>query len=282
MRWSPRRSATRCATPARARCASRSSTASARASPPCRTTAAVAPPVADDGRGGARPEGGTGLLGLVDRVGALGGTLRISSPVGHGTRLVATIPLAPWRMDSEPFLEFGYEGDGGAGEERIARVMAGIKTVSVSLSREWDLEGGPPRVGQRLPMIDHAGRRRGTVEVLRVAELPFSAIGEDVVAGDAGVASLAVWRARYRAFYDGCRDELAFLLGEPGWRLTDEGTGVALIQRCVGDCPRRAGPRRTLATGPRRPAAMEDPMVAPRAVAIPLRMIVVRASRSSG
>jgi signal transduction histidine kinase/uncharacterized protein YhfF len=191
--------------------------------------------VSDDGRGGARPEGGTGLLGLADRVAALGGRLDFASPPCGGTRLRATVPLAPWRIESEPFLEFGHDGDGGAGEARIAQVLAGTKTVSVSLSREWDLEGGPPRVGQRLPMLDRAGRRRGTVEVLRVAELPFSEVGEDVVAGDAAVGSLAEWRAGHRAFYDGCREEIAFLLGEPGWRLTDEEPMVVLFYRVVDD-----------------------------------------------
>ena len=191
--------------------------------------------VSDDGKGGARPEDGTGLLGLADRVAALGGRLRVVSPHGGGTRLVATIPLAPWRVESEPFLEFGYEGDGGAGEERIRKVRDGRKTVSVSLSREWDLEGGPPRVGQRLPMVDHTGAHVGTVEVLRVAELPFSAIGEDVVTADGGAATLPEWRAGHRAFYDGCRDEIAFLVGEPGWRLTDEEPMVVLFYRYVGE-----------------------------------------------
>jgi signal transduction histidine kinase/uncharacterized protein YhfF len=189
----------------------------------------------DDGCGGARPELGTGLLGLGDRVAALGGTLKIISPFGEGTRLVATIPAAPWRTHDEPFLEFGYEGDGGAGDARLTKVLTGRKTVSVSLSREWDLEGGPPRVGQRLPMLDHAGRRRGAVEVLRVVELPFSEVGEDVVAADDSVASVDEWRAGHRAFYDGCRDEIAFLIGEPGWRLTDEEPMIVLFYRYVPD-----------------------------------------------
>ncbi len=51
--------------------------------------------VADDGRGGAKPGSGSGLRGLADRVGALDGTLRIDSPPGEGTRLVARIPLRP-------------------------------------------------------------------------------------------------------------------------------------------------------------------------------------------
>jgi signal transduction histidine kinase len=49
--------------------------------------------VRDDGVGGARPDG-SGLLGLDDRVAALGGHLRIESPPGRGTRIAATLPLS--------------------------------------------------------------------------------------------------------------------------------------------------------------------------------------------
>jgi signal transduction histidine kinase len=48
--------------------------------------------VRDDGVGGARADG-TGLLGLNDRVAALGGQLEIESPPGDGTRIAATLPL---------------------------------------------------------------------------------------------------------------------------------------------------------------------------------------------
>jgi signal transduction histidine kinase len=48
--------------------------------------------VVDDGVGGADSRRGSGLCGLTDRVEALGGTLRVDSPPGSGTRLVATIP----------------------------------------------------------------------------------------------------------------------------------------------------------------------------------------------
>jgi signal transduction histidine kinase len=50
--------------------------------------------VTDDGVGGASTEGGSGLSGLADRVEALGGRLRIDSPAGRGTRVVAEIPCA--------------------------------------------------------------------------------------------------------------------------------------------------------------------------------------------
>jgi signal transduction histidine kinase len=50
--------------------------------------------VSDDGIGGAEPERGSGLLGLEDRVAALGGTLDLESPAGRGTHLHAEIPCA--------------------------------------------------------------------------------------------------------------------------------------------------------------------------------------------
>jgi len=49
--------------------------------------------VADDGVGGADPGRGSGLRGLVDRVSALDGQMRIESPAGAGTRLRAEIPV---------------------------------------------------------------------------------------------------------------------------------------------------------------------------------------------
>jgi PAS domain S-box-containing protein len=49
--------------------------------------------IRDDGRGGADPSRGSGLLGLKDRVEALGGTIDVESPHGAGTRLRVAIPV---------------------------------------------------------------------------------------------------------------------------------------------------------------------------------------------
>ena len=49
--------------------------------------------VRDDGVGGADPARGSGLVGLRDRVEALGGTIAVDSPLGEGTALIADLPL---------------------------------------------------------------------------------------------------------------------------------------------------------------------------------------------
>jgi signal transduction histidine kinase len=52
--------------------------------------------VRDDGEGGADP-GGDGLVGIADRVDALGGRMWIESAASAGTVLTAQLPLAPVR-----------------------------------------------------------------------------------------------------------------------------------------------------------------------------------------
>lgn len=53
--------------------------------------------VADDGRGGASLDGGTGLRGLADRLEATDGRLSVRSAPGEGTRVRAAIPLSAAR-----------------------------------------------------------------------------------------------------------------------------------------------------------------------------------------
>jgi uncharacterized protein YhfF len=186
--------------------------------------------VADDGAGGADSASGTGLQGLAARVESLGGRLTVDSPPGQGTTLAATIPLAPWRTSAEPYFEFGHEGDGGRGQRKIEEVLAGTRTTGVSLQREWELEGGPPRIGQRLPVYDHTGRRHGYVEICGVAVKPFGEIDPSTVDPEPGETD---WHKARAQAYDECRDEIAALLGEPDWRLTDAEPMVILTYRSV-------------------------------------------------
>jgi signal transduction histidine kinase len=56
--------------------------------------------IRDNGVGGAHPGRGSGLVGLRDRVEALGGTIKIDSSAGSGTCIVVTLPI-PTEPDRE-------------------------------------------------------------------------------------------------------------------------------------------------------------------------------------
>ncbi|MFI6058958.1 sensor histidine kinase [Streptomyces sp. NPDC051286] len=60
--------------------------------------------VSDDGRGGAQMDGGTGMSGLAERLGAVDGLFVLTSPVGGPTTVVAELP---WR-------DRGRDGAGAA------------------------------------------------------------------------------------------------------------------------------------------------------------------------
>lgn len=72
--------------------------------------------VADKGRGGADPTAGSGLRGLVDRLAAIDGELTISSPVGDGTTLTATLPLSAVRVGEPPEPPSRDNAAGGRGD----------------------------------------------------------------------------------------------------------------------------------------------------------------------
>jgi len=180
--------------------------------------------LSDDGVGGADTASGSGLSGLADRLTALGGTLKVTSPPGEGTRLHATLPIGGARTAREPFLLFGHRGDDGEGAERIAAILAGRKRVSIQIAREWELEGGLPRIGQHLPLIDFEGIRHGAVEVERVSVMPFHDVDETVIAAERTEYPVTIeqWREEVRAFYALRREAMARLFGEPDWDIRPE------------------------------------------------------------
>ena len=58
--------------------------------------------IRDDGVGGADPARGSGLVGLRDRIEAVGGALTVTSPAGHGTTLVIEIPAGSGNLPAAP------------------------------------------------------------------------------------------------------------------------------------------------------------------------------------
>jgi len=61
--------------------------------------------VRDDGGGGADPARGSGLVGLKDRVEAIGGTLSVRSRPGQGTTLLAELPARPGQSSQAPSMD---------------------------------------------------------------------------------------------------------------------------------------------------------------------------------
>ena len=58
--------------------------------------------IRDNGVGGADPARGSGLIGLRDRIEAVGGALTVTSPAGHGTTLVIEIPAGSENLPAAP------------------------------------------------------------------------------------------------------------------------------------------------------------------------------------
>jgi hypothetical protein len=106
--------------------------------------------VSDDGVGGAGVDGGSGLQGLEDRVGALEGTLRVESPPRHGTIVHASIPLVepvePMERCAEPKRLLDDEEAAELQHRRVhgLRVRAGILgTAAGIILAIWALTGAP-------------------------------------------------------------------------------------------------------------------------------------------
>jgi signal transduction histidine kinase len=58
--------------------------------------------IRDDGIGGADAARGSGLVGMTDRVEALGGMIEVESVPGAGTSLVVTLPLDVEQAHAHP------------------------------------------------------------------------------------------------------------------------------------------------------------------------------------
>jgi len=84
--------------------------------------------VTDDGKGGAALDGGSGIQGLVDRVGALGGTLKVDSPEGQGTLVTASIPLTEAAINASETVQRG-----------APRVLSPEQVVAVQAERRRHL-----------------------------------------------------------------------------------------------------------------------------------------------
>ncbi|MGH3095859.1 MAG: ACT domain-containing protein [Streptosporangiales bacterium] len=119
-------------------------------------------------------------------------------------------------------MSFGYEGDDGLGDRLLAAVLRGEKTATSSLAIEY-LSGEPlPRVGERLPLVDHKGKAYGTVETTAVTIVPLHLVGDDVARDEGeGFADDAEWRRAHIAFWEKAAEMIRADAGDPTWQLRE-------------------------------------------------------------
>ncbi len=105
--------------------------------------------VGDDGVGGVDVDAGSGFQGLQDRVGALEGTLSVTSPPDGGTRVRATIPLAeqvePVLGPSRPLVLSDSQATERQARRRklLAARLGALGIVAALILAVWGLTGAP-------------------------------------------------------------------------------------------------------------------------------------------
>lgn len=119
-------------------------------------------------------------------------------------------------------MDFGHDGDDGLGDRLLAAVLRGEKTATSSLAIGY-LSGDPlPRVGERLPLVDHTGGVHGTVEITRVTIIPLHLVGDNVARDEGeGFANAAEWRRDHVAYSTELTGVLRVKAGDPGWELRE-------------------------------------------------------------
>jgi signal transduction histidine kinase len=106
--------------------------------------------VRDDGVGGAEPRPGSGLVGLRDRVEAIGGAIEVSSPSNAGTTVLVKLPV-------QSSVQFTHPGQGGpclksARPRGEAQLQERRLTVRSRVARRFQL-APPPSCGLHVARV---------------------------------------------------------------------------------------------------------------------------------
>jgi PAS domain S-box-containing protein len=94
--------------------------------------------IEDDGSGGAEMSAGSGLVGLIDRIEALGGRFALDSPPGHGTRISIVMPLVAGPIEGVAQVPDGtrHSDDGPPQSRELSQPMAEALHAAIAASAE--------------------------------------------------------------------------------------------------------------------------------------------------
>ena len=152
------------------------SRASTRGSPSRWATGSCEVAIRDDGAGGADPSRGSGLIGLRDRVEALGGTIHVESPPGKGTGIQVALPFTSSPSSSD-HVRRGHDRlvTGRAPRSRTFPSRAWRSHWSWRCRSSWARWGDPSACRRH---AEPAPAERGDAFTIRVAGLLV--LGEEV------------------------------------------------------------------------------------------------------
>jgi signal transduction histidine kinase len=166
----------------------------------------------DDGVGGAAASPGSGLEGLTDRVGALGGALTVHSPPGGGTRVTADIPLSPTSVS-----------------DAQRRRMAALAWVGGEM---WDM---PPEAFEQLTDEDNLTDARAAL-LCAGGNARITEREREWILGYHTAAGTADWVLEAITNYNDS-DTFADLLRVPGFPSVVRGAVYAAMRMCAADGP---------------------------------------------
>ena len=106
-------------------------------------------------------------------------------------------------IDDLPVLELAAPGP--ERESGIRAILAGTKTAMTGLPALVERAGEPlPAVGDRLSVVDSAGRPVAVIELTRVDIEPISAVTDDYAHAEGrGYRDAAQWRTAHEDFFRG-------------------------------------------------------------------------------
>jgi uncharacterized protein YhfF len=119
---------------------------------------------------------------------------------------------------------WGFDEPGPLRDKLTALALAGAKTTTASLLREYEAEGAEvPRAGQRDLLVDSQDQPVAVVETLEVRVVRLADVDDrHAIDEGEGYANAAEFRTSHERYWNGHIETLRHQLGDPGFGLTDD------------------------------------------------------------
>ena len=149
-------------------------------------------------RGPSEPAAGSGLAGLDWYRGSSAARSTCSARRARGRGCGPAVPLAPWRTAREPVPRLGHADDSSAGAELIARGALRRDRVDLARAPSGSSSRVRPKIGQRLPVMDHKGPPPQHGPGGPGRRLPFGEVDAGSVEDTSRVSAPTTWRTAQR------------------------------------------------------------------------------------